>query len=444
MEKESVLKEQGKKNCIKDGVAYSIMDGAGLRFITPYALALGSSNKFIGFLTMFPSFLGNLLRMLFNKMYETNSRKKTVKFWVSVQAFFWFPLILTGVLYFFFNLSLIYSLALLIVSYCGIVVSGALAIPAWNSWMQDLVQEDRGKFFSKRNRIMGFTTLVIMFLGGFLLDYFEKREVFFGFMILFLVAAFGRFFSIHYLKKQYEPKFKYDPSTYFSFIDFIKRMSSNNFGKFVIFASLMSFGVAISSPFFAVYMIKDLQLSYISFTLITMGSIISTLFFLPFWGKVSDKYGTVLVFRFCAFFISLVPVFWLVSSFLNLNLISLIVLLVIIEMFSGFVWAGYNLSTTNFIYDAVSRQRLAICVTYFSFISSIGYLIGGLLGGFLSSSPQFSLFGLSAILSVFLISVLFRILPVLLIGIKLKEVRNVEKPKSLIFSFLNLKKYNNP
>jgi MFS family permease len=381
MKKEELLKEKAKKISIGDGSLYSVMDGAGLRYITPYALALGASNKFIGLLSMFPSFAGNSIRLLSNKMYKRNSRKKTVIFWALMQTILWLPLILTGVFYFFFNLSLIYSLILLVLVYSGIVISGSLASPAWSSWMQDLVQEDRGKYFSRRSRITGFVALVVMFLAGFVLDYFKKGNVFFGFLILFSIAGLGRLTSLYFLKRQYEPKFKYDKTTYFSFLEFIKKMHSNNFGRFVIFASLISFGVAIASPFFAVYMLKNLHLSYVAFTLITMSSVISTLLFLPLWGKISDKYGTVLVFRFCAFFISLVPILWLISSFLNLKTLPLVIFLIISEMISGFVWAGYNLSTSNFIYDTVTRQRLAICITYFSFISALGGLLGALLGG---------------------------------------------------------------
>ncbi len=440
METEEVLKEKAKKISIKDGSAYSIMDGSGLKYITPYALSFGASNKFIGLLTMLPSVIGNFLRLVFNKMYEIKPRKKIVVLWSTIQAIFWFPLLLAGLLYFFFNLSLFYSLILLAFSYSGIIIAGTLVSPAWNSWMQDIVKEERGKYFSKRLRITGFVALVSMLLGGFILDYFKKREMFFGFLILFLTAAIGRFISVYFLRKQYEPEFKFDEKSYFSFYQFIKKMNFNNFGRYTLFVSLINFGVAIASPFFAVYMIKNLNFSYVQFTIITMSSILSTLLFLPFWGRFSDKYGNVFVFRFCAFFISFIPIFWLLSSFTGFKGTSLVVFLFIVETFSGFVWAGFNLSTSNFIYDAVSRQKLALCFTYFSFLTSLGGLFGAILGGTLSSSQNFSIFGLIPILSIFLVSGIIRLIPSVIIGIKLKEVRNVDKPSFYLPSFFNIRK----
>lgn len=249
MENEESLKEEAKKLSIKDGSMYSVMDGMGLRYITPYALAFGVSNKFIGFLSMFPSLLGNSMRLIFEKIYERKSRKKTIIFWATMQCLFWLPLIITGLLYFIFDMSLLYSSILLVISYSGIIVSGSLVSPAWSSWMQDLVQKERGKYFSRRSRINGAVALVSMLIAGFILDYFNQNKIFFGFLILFSIAAIGRFISVYYLKKQYEPKFEFDKKSYFSFFQFVKKMHSNNFGKYVIFVSLISFGVALCSPF---------------------------------------------------------------------------------------------------------------------------------------------------------------------------------------------------
>ena len=103
-----------------------------------------------------------------------------------------------------------------------------------------------------------------------------------------------------------------------------------------------------------------------------------------------------------------------------------------VEFFSGFVWAAYNLSVSNFIYDAVTKPKIILCFTYFGFVNSIGSFLGGLIGGQLSGSASFSIFGLGAILSVFLLSTVLRILPSIFILPKLKEVRQVETSKAII------------
>lgn len=270
----------------------------------------------------------------------------------------------------------------------------------------------------------------------------------------FGLASIGRYISFYFLRRQYEPQAVRDESAYFSFFTFIKKMPSNNFGKFVIFVSLISFAVAIASPFFSVYMLKDLKLSYLAFTIINLSALISPLIFLPFIGKISDRFGTVRVMRISGFLIAFIPLLWIFSIFLmKFNPILLISYLFVIEFFSGFVWASFNLASSNFIYDAVTKQKIILCFTYFSFINSIGAFFGGVIGGQLSSISTISVFGLTGILLVFLISFVLRLLPSIFIARKLKEVRKVEtsgdeislrRIKEKIGYFLKLISFDNP
>lgn len=431
MEEEKLLKEKGRKCSLKDGASHSIMEGMGTRYITPYALSLGLSNKWIGILEVFPTLIASLLRIFLSKTYYRKSRKSMVLPFIFIQAFFWIPLVLVGVAYFFLGLKLAYASLLLVVCYSIIIISGLLASPAWTSWMQDLVETNRGEFFGRRSKTNGTVVVISMILAGLILDSFKGEKVFLGFVVLFLLASVGRYFSFYFLKKQYEPPAIKDDKSFFSFFQFVKKMPSNNFGRFVIFTSLISLGVTIASPFFSVYMLKELNLSYTLFTLIVLSPLISPIFFLPFIGKSVDRFGTVRVMKISSLLISIVPLLWVFSIFLmNLPFWVLIVYLVAVEFFSGFVWASYNLSVSNFIYDAVTKQKIILCFTYFGFINSIGSFLGGLIGGQLTSLPLFSIFGLGSILSVFLLSTVLRILPSLIIAPKLKEVRPVEASPS--------------
>jgi MFS family permease len=447
MEEERALKEKGKKNSVRDGASYSVMDGMGLRYITPYALSIGISNKIIGILDFLPAFIGNIFRVSLSKVYYKKSRKSMVLPFIFIQAFFWIPLLLVGFSYFFLHLKLFYASLFLLLFYSIIVISGSIASPAWTSWMQDLVETKRGEYFGKRSKSTGLVLIISMLTAGLILDHFKGGKIFFGFVILFGLALIGRYTSFYFLKKQYEPKATKDDKSYFSFLQFIKKMHSNNFGRFVIFTSLVSFAVAIASPFFSVYMIKNLQFSYFSFTLVSLSSLLSPILFLSFIGKVSDKIGTVRIMKITGYLTPLVPLFWILSIFLmKAPSFVLVGYLFIVEFFSGFVWAAYNLASSNFIYDAVTKQKIILCFSYFGFINSLGSFLGGLIGGQLSSLSSFSIFGLGGILSVFLISFALRLIPAIFIGPKLKEVREVElsrdqvssRIKEKISSFLRL------
>ncbi|MCX6750909.1 MAG: hypothetical protein NTZ83_05605, partial [Candidatus Pacearchaeota archaeon] len=185
MEEERLLKEKAKKNSIRDGSFCSVMDGMGLRYITPYALSLGISNRIIGVLEVLPALLANTTRIFLHKTYHKKSRKSMVLPFVFIQAFFWIPLLFVGFSYFFLGLKLSYASLFLIISYSVILISGIIAAPAWTSWMQDLVEEHRGEYFSKRNKISGLFLVISMLTAGFILDHFRGGKIFFGFAILF-------------------------------------------------------------------------------------------------------------------------------------------------------------------------------------------------------------------------------------------------------------------
>jgi hypothetical protein len=108
IKKESVDKEkreQSKKLSIIEGSFWSVMDGFGSRYITPYALALGATNFAIGLLSSLPPLLGNLAQLPVIRLMKKRKRKNIVMTSVFTQALLWLPIILAGFFYFFFKIS---------------------------------------------------------------------------------------------------------------------------------------------------------------------------------------------------------------------------------------------------------------------------------------------------------------------------------------------------
>lgn len=425
--KERELKEKSKILSVKEGSATSVMNGFGIRYITPYALAVGASNTVIGLLSSLPSLIGTISQIKSAKLIERVPRKKLVVYSTIMQAMMWIPLLSIGILYFFFGLSSFLSSILLLVIYTFLVLSGSFLLPAWNSWMKDLVGENPSEYFGRRTKISTLAELICMLAAGAILEHFKKTGVFTGFLILFLIAFLGRTLSAYMLSKQYEPKIIRNEGYYFSLGQFLKKMNKNNFGKFVIFTTLLQMTTAIASPFFAVYMLKDLGLTYAEFTLILVTPILITVLALPFWGKFAGKYGNITIMKIAGVFVSLVPLLWILSIWiLEYNASLLLFYLILIECFSGFWWSGLNLSTANFVYDAVTKERMALCIAYDNITTAIGVFVGATLGGIISSL-SFPVIGLKPILFVFLLSGVARIIVAIIMLPQLKEVRIVNK-----------------
>ena len=175
----------------------------------------------------------------------------------------------------------------------------------------------------------------------------------------------------------------------------------------------MNMATSISGPFFAPYMLKDLQFSYITFTMINLViSAVATLLFMPLWGAFIDKYGCVKTLQITAYLVPIIPLLWLVSPSISL--------LVSIQILSGIAWAGFNLAAGNFTYDAVTRPRMGLCVAYTATINSVGIFLGAVIGGLLAS---FTTISMNIYFFVFVVSGLARLAVTVLFLPKIKEIR---------------------
>ena len=155
-----------------------------------------------------------------------------------------------------------------------------------------------------------------------------------------------------------------------------------------------------------------------------MASSISSIIFMPIWGKFSDKYGNLQTIKITGSLITIIPFLWLIVAFLVNSKVFFYIF--VIEFFAGAVWGGFNLASANFIYDAVTSQRIALCTAYHNVLNGFGIFIGATFGGFISSL-DFNFLALTPILFIFLLSGVTRILFYLVFIPYIKEVREVKK-----------------
>ncbi len=405
-------KQSSLKNSVKDGSFYSIMWGFGEHYVAPFALALNATSPQIAFLTSIPQLLSSLFQLISAKVTDLFKNRKTLVMWsVLIQALIWFPLFLIP----FFT----QNIPLLISFFTIYTIAGSFATPAWNSWMGDLVEENRrGRYFGYRNKIIGFFSFASIFAAGFILNSFTKINPFIGFGFIFSIALIARLTSFFYVKRMYEPRYIIEKKDTFSFISFTKRLRKTNYGRFVIFIFFYRFAVSISAPFFTVYMLRELGFSYWTFTLITGMATITSFLTMTYWGRYGDRFGNKKVLTVTSLIIPIIPILWIISSTARY--------LFFIQLFSGFVWAGFNLSSANFIFDAVPSAKRARCNAYFNLYHGISIFLGASLGGYFTKILPTTNFFFSNILIIFVISGFLRLCFAILFLPKLKEERKVD------------------
>ncbi|MBI3272483.1 MAG: MFS transporter [Planctomycetes bacterium] len=358
---------------VKDAVAYSVMQGLGERTVQPFAAFLGASESAFGLLTALSNLAGGLFQVVGANVVDEAGRRK--RYFVAggvVQALSW------TLALFALGLPASWGVAALVLS--QVVYLGAVhfTIPPWASVMGDVVPEDRrGRYFGGRNFWSGAAQIASFTVAAFLLDALKPHGLTAtGFFALFAGALLARLVSVHYLTRMHEPVYLLAPSDRFSLADFLRRAPRANFGRFVFFVMAFFFGVALAGPFFGYYMLKDLGWSYTDFMIGQNLQMLALFATQPFWGRIADRIGNKRVMALGGFGVALIPVLWLFSAdkwFLWAALV-----------YDGVVWSAYQLSTSNYLYDAVTPPKRSRCTAYYNLFMNVGVFGGAMLGGGIS------------------------------------------------------------
>ncbi|MGD2279331.1 MAG: MFS transporter [Candidatus Omnitrophota bacterium] len=422
--------EQDKK--IQKSLAYSLYNGVFSNamlgffqhFLTPFLLVLGGTARQVGVLNAFPSLLGALTQLKSADLIRwLKSRKKAVNIFVILEG-----VILLSISAAAFLKRLEPSIFIVLIGVYA--VCSAVISPALGSWISDLVNiRIRGSFFGKRSRIYGFVAMGSTFAAGLILNQVKIIDPFYGFAVLFGTAFIFRMLGWMFIRNIHEPLLGSEgkPFTIFQFIGHIKH---SNFARFVLFVSLFGFSVNIASPFFAVLMLKDLKFSYLLYTVMIIASALARHISISRWGEHADRVGNLKILRFTSVLIGMIPFLWIICR----NPLFLI----LVQVFSGFLWSGFNLCASNFIYDAATPEKRPRCIAYFNALNGIFLAAGAFLGGFLVKIIP-GLFGYR-ILALFLVSAVLRFIVVYYMRAHVEEVRHVEKisHKDLFYSMINI------
>lgn len=400
--------------------------GLTQEFFTPFILFLGATARHVGVLNGAINFFSSIIQLFSAEITEKlKSRKKMVSVFIIVQLAVLATIValtVAGRMHYwaFIALAVVF------------VAAGTFFQPAWASFLCDLVGESRrGEYFGWRSRNLGLLGVAGMIAGGMILHRMEQRNLLYGFCFLFGLGFLSRLFSFLSLQRMAEPASTYNKEDVFSFLQFFLRLKKSNFAKFVIFVASMNFSVNLAAPYFAVFMLKDLKFNYLVYSMVTMVAPLALYLNIPRWGRHADKVGNLKVIKLTSRLLGLIPLFWIVNQS-PLYLTG-------VEMFAGFLWAGFNLSSANFIYDAASPQKRTRCIAYFNVVNGFALSCGALLGGWLIRYlPPLSGY---KILSLFFISACLRMGVSWLLPRILKEVRNVDHVKSvdLFFSMIRLR-----
>ncbi|MFX0076654.1 MAG: MFS transporter, partial [Candidatus Hermodarchaeota archaeon] len=349
---EDDLKNGTMKTSIIEGSFGVLSSMVSDNYIIPFALTLNSNPLQVGIMSSLGNLVSPIGQIVGSYKIESTSRKTIILSGVIGMAAIWPLYIILAVLFqaqmiHLFIPWLLLSMYLIYMFFSGIVS------PAWFSVMGDIVPENfRGRYFAKRNLITNTIALAGILILSFTLDWFEIQDViFYGFILIFLIGFFTRIMSVFLFTKHYNPPFHIEAADHVKFIEIIKEIPKTNFGKFTLFVSLIMLGQWIAHPFYAIYLINDLQLNYSFFILInTFPSIVSLLFF-PLLGRLCDKFGNVKILQLGGIILPILPLLWIIFN-------APLGILFVPQLLNGIGWTAFNLACSNFIYDNIPTKKI--------------------------------------------------------------------------------------
>jgi len=162
---------------------------------------------------------------------------------------------------------------------------------AWSASMSELVPLGiRGKFFGTRNMMFGFWTLVVVLLAGKIVDHHHNSLQ--SFAVIFGAGAGARLLGLYFLTRMKFPLSVTEcrPSKT-SWPTFTAVFQDRNFVRLLLFTGLFGMCLYLGTPFYSVYVLRELHLSVGDLTLLTTLWTLGGLVSLRTWGALSDRFG---------------------------------------------------------------------------------------------------------------------------------------------------------
>ncbi len=417
---EESLKKKTMALSIAEGSVGVFSNVLAENYIIPFSLSINSSPFQVGLLVSVGNLISPLGQMIGSLQIEKRARKSVLIRGIIGQASMWSLFIMIAL---FFQLNMFNQLLswMLMIVYLVFMLFSGVMTPPWFSFMGDVVPETiRGRYFAKRNLITQLIAIIGTISLSFLLDFLDINNVIFlGFIIIFIFGLSTRLISLFLFNSHYYPPYKFETKDHVKTSQFLKELSKSNFGKFTLLVSLLTFGQWIAKPFYSVYMLNTLKFDYPIFVLINLASTLIGLFFFPLIGRYSDKFGNVNLLRIGALIIPFISFLWIIFN-------TPLQIILGIQVLSGIGWTSFNLAASNFIYDNIPSKKRGKYIALYNLLIGIAITLGGLLGSTIVTYVD--IVGINAYYLVFFISGIVRIIAVVSLIPKIKEVRVLTKP----------------
>ena len=344
---------------------------------------LGANDFQIGLFAAIPV-AANVVQLFISYYMERKcNRRFLFLFFGLLGRSFWIPIGLVPYLFPTLNADL----RIWMVIVFTVMVSGGNSFVnlGFGSLMGDLVpMRIRGQYFSVRQMISLISGVICGVLVSKMIDSLGAS----GYTIALVLAGVSYMLDITcFLFFKWPPMTRSDEPQK-SFFTMLREVFANKpFMKVVIVYTLWLFASNIAGPFWNVYMIEDLRMSYTDMALYTqIISSVATVLFVSRWGRMIDRYGNKPVLQIAALACVFTPLPWLFAT------PSATFFVLLSNLFSGIFWPASDLCQQNlYLGESPQLHRSMYIAVFFAFVNLPGIALANAVGGWLMQNPFASL-----------------------------------------------------
>ncbi len=393
--KDSLTEEETRRalnQMVKQGIAAQVrLTLTESVFLVAFALLLGASNTVIGVLAAVPA-ITQLLQIPAVYILDKIGVRKKINLLtqlgnrVGVLLMASVPFIATGAV----------GIGLLVIAVASQSLFTALGSPGWNSWLRDLVPQDRlGRFFSRRMALSGAVAVAASILGGFFIGYWTDQfpiQPEMGYSILFVFAFLAGLVATYYTSTTPEPRIATRPEKK-RFSEIVSEpFQDANFRNLIWFSLVWSFSTALVSPFFPVYLINTFAFPMPIVAMLSALTQLVSIIFFGFWGKYSDRFSNKSVMRVTVPIFMVGTFLWTFGSLAQAYFIAL-PMMILVHFLTGLSAAGVTLASSNIGLKLAPRRQapeyLAARGACIAVAGTVAPLVGGVLADFFAFQEIF-------------------------------------------------------
>ncbi|HID12080.1 MAG TPA: MFS transporter [Candidatus Latescibacteria bacterium] len=290
-----------------------------------------------------------------------------------------------------------------------------LVSPLYNSWFSTLLPEEvRARFLGRRMVLVSVSAMAIGYLSGRFLDATQGRYS--GFSVLYLFAwivGVGGYWLL--VKVPFPSYIKVDRDISLGRV-FVSPFRHPEFGRLLAFYLAWAFAALIANPFYNVFMIRDLSISYTTIGVFNVIYMAMMVLGYRLWGSIVERFGSKPVLQVLMVPRALLPLIWA-----TLTRGNAIIILPVIMVLNGLTFSGLTVAVNTLLFGTVPEggERSAFFASWAfsnSLVASAASGLGGVLARALSDH-EVSLDGVSLnnIKLIFLITAVLLCVPLYLL-----------------------------